>query len=515
MQPRIDNPKLYRVNVYKSWKRMAYVVSHVDDECFVAHFEPNPGVGYDCLSLITRDLSGNMQVRFMLNRNGVNANVLDRVWECFDEDGCDEVAKKLMKASALTTALPSLKSSISVLCEDVVAWIEVHRNEEFSVSPIDWPGGCHTFLDVQRETHTESAWPIPDHGPEVCLGIQGVETVRLHQGIHTSVSSSIENDGEHDRANKIKSLAISIACCSEMNRACVDSKHPCHKIVTTQKEFGEEHRQVPEAWAGNLEQARVIFVSSNPSISTPRVPGTGEEYPLAGYFDTSIRHPDWPIERVTDFQVNRLDQSRANPFVTDNAQFLCLDGQYRGSDSENGTKTSQKYWKAAIKQVRDLLGPSFDLSRDLCMTEIVHCKSKGEQGVSSSSGTCSEKYLAKTLQLSGSLLVLVGGAKARTQVHAHRQEWQEDGLVAWDISDGFGFFRKGENQPSNHVGLIRIQDATKIVVATEQLSYASNTNRFVQAVIGESAFNRLAMYLRSDSPSFFGSREEVLNFLEI
>ena len=90
-----------------------------------------------------------------------------------------------------------------------------------------------------------------------------------------------------------------------------------------------------------------------------------------------------------------------------------------------------------------------------------------------------------------------------------------DGFVTWDISDGFGFFGKSENHPCDHVGLIRIEDTTKIVIATEQLSYASNTNRFVQAVIGEVAFNKLAMHLRSDSPAVFASREEVLKFLGI
>jgi hypothetical protein len=493
---------------------MAYVVSHVDEECFVAHLEPNPGVGYDCLSLITRDTNGNLRVRFMLNRNGTNANVLNRVWESFDEDGCDAVARKLMEASALTVVQPSLKSSAASLCYDVMTWIEEHRNEDFCVGPIGWPGGCRTFLDVQREVLNESDWPIPDHGPELCLGVSGIETVRLYQGI-PATTSPVDVGRKLDRGSEIRSLAQAIASCDEITRACGDRKHPCHKIVLTQKEFGEEHRQVPEAWAGNLEQARIVFVSSNPSISTPRVPGTGEKYPLAGYFDTSVEHPDWPIERVIDFQVNRLDQSRTNPFVTGKAQFLCVDGQYRGSDSENGTKTSQKYWKSAIKQAQDLLGPTFDLSRDLCMTEIVHCKSKGEQGVSKASGTCSEKYLAKTLQLSGSLLVLIGGAKARTQVHKHREEWQHDSRVTWEISEEFGFFRQGVNRPSNHVGLIRLKDTTKIVIATEQLSYASNTNRFVQLVIGEPAFKRLAMHLRSDIPTIFGSRQEVLNFLGI
>ena len=378
----------------------------------------------------------------------------------------------------------------------------------------------HVAMKFERNDGHNQAWINFGHvdykhffADSVESGYPGVGRTSL--SVRTPVSSPVVVSKKQDRAMEIESLAVSIACCSEIKRACVDSEHTCHKIVMTQKEFGEEHRQVPEAWAGNLEHARVIFVSSNPSISTPQVAGTGEEYPLGGYSDAGIRHPDWPIERVIDFQVNRLDQARENPFVTGDAQFLCSDGLYRGSDSKNGTKASQKYWKSAIKQVQDLLGPTFDLSRDLCMTEIVHCKSKGEQGVSKASGTCSEKYLASILQLSGSLLVLVGGAKARAQVHAHRQEWQEDGLVTWDISDGFGFFGNSENHPGDHVGLIRIEDTTKIVIATEQLSYASNTNRFVQAVIGEVAFNKLATHLRSDSPAAFGSREEVLKFLGI
>ena len=203
MKPRNDNPKIYRENVYKSWKLMAYVVSHVDDECFVAHLEPNPGVGYDCLSLITRDTNGNLRVRFMLNRNGVNANVLDRVWECFDEDGCDEVARKLMKESALTATLPSARSSASALCEDVVAWIEEHRNEDFCIGPIGWPGGCRTFLNLQHEVLTESDWPIPDHGPELCLGVGGVEIVRFYQGIHSSLSSPMEEGKNTIRVREI------------------------------------------------------------------------------------------------------------------------------------------------------------------------------------------------------------------------------------------------------------------------------------------------------------------------
>ncbi len=188
MNQRNDSPTLYRENVYKSWKLMAYVVSHVEEECFIAHLEPNPGVGYDCLSLITRDANGNLRVRFMLNRNGINANVLDRVWESFDDEGCDVVAQKLIEASRLSIIQPSLKSSAVGLCEKVVGWIEEHRDEEFCVGPFGWPGGCRSLLDIQQKIVPESAWPIPDHGPELCLGVGGIETVRLYQGIPATAS---------------------------------------------------------------------------------------------------------------------------------------------------------------------------------------------------------------------------------------------------------------------------------------------------------------------------------------
>jgi hypothetical protein len=203
MNQRNDSSALYRENVHKSWKLMAYVVSHVEDECFVAHLEPNSGVGYDCLSLITRDTNGNLRVRFMLNRNGVNANVLDRVWQSFDDEGCDVVAQKLIEASGLSIAHPSLKSAVAGLCEEVVGWIEEHRDEEFCVGPIGWPRGCRSLLDIQQKTVPESAWPIPDHGPELCLGVGGVETVRLYQGVHSAATSLKDVSVKPDRVREI------------------------------------------------------------------------------------------------------------------------------------------------------------------------------------------------------------------------------------------------------------------------------------------------------------------------
>ena len=182
MQSRYDNPTLYRENVYKSWKIMSYITAHVDSDFFIAHLEPNPGVGYDCLTLISQDEVDGLRVRFMLNRNGVNSNILKRVWERCDRDGSDAVAEELIKVSRLHRSDKVMTSTASTFCAEVVAWIDEHRNEDFYVGPFAWYGVCPHLLDLPRVNYTESDWPVPDHGPELVMGINGVEKVRLIQG---------------------------------------------------------------------------------------------------------------------------------------------------------------------------------------------------------------------------------------------------------------------------------------------------------------------------------------------
>lgn len=337
-----------------------------------------------------------------------------------------------------------------------------------------------------------------------------------HPPAPTAIQSSgdeMNSEPQHERESKIRSLALSIARCDQIADACVNRKHPCHKIVTSQRELGAEYRHVPEAWAGDLVDAKILYVSSNPSISTPRVDGTGEDYPLAGFANPEIEHPSWPERRVIEFQVDRLNQEREQPFVNGKAQFLCVDGEYRGSDRENGTRTSQKYWKAAMKQAEDLLGADFDLSRDMCMTEIVHCKSKGENGVAEASSMCSEKFLPSIFEQSNASLVLVGGARARDRVHENRDFWSSDLRFEWQIAEKFGYFRHGTWEPRDHVGLILGHGRSRVVIATEQLSYASNKFRFVDKIIGPGPTGRLIQLLRSPHEFSFRRRIDLLDYL--
>jgi hypothetical protein len=186
---------------------MAYVVAHIEDESFVAHLEPNPGVEYDCLSLVTRHTDGRLRIRFMLNRNGINANVLDQVWKRFDEDGCDMVAHELMAASGLVAAEPTHQSSTSQLCEDVVLWIERHRSEEFCVGPIGWPGSCRTLLEQVREQFDNAVWPISDHGPEIVCGISQVEVKRFSHFLVQDPRSAETHEHGNERVESPKNLS--------------------------------------------------------------------------------------------------------------------------------------------------------------------------------------------------------------------------------------------------------------------------------------------------------------------
>jgi hypothetical protein len=315
--------------------------------------------------------------------------------------------------------------------------------------------------------------------------------------------------------SEIEQLALDIARCSELSEAVTDAKHPCHKISHTQVAINGKYRQVPEAWVGNLETAKILVVSSNPSISTPEKLGTGEVYPLAGFADLTESHPDWADDDVAllDFQTQRLNQDRGKPFVTQNAQFLCEDKVYRGGDKVNSTKKSQNYWKAAFKQGQDLLGDSFSLGHDLCLTEIVHCKSKREAGVAKAAPLCSQKYLHRILDSSNARLLVIGGRQAREMVIDNYGTWNEQDGHQWEIGKGFGQLRGDNIEARDHIGLFTSAKTQCITIACQQMSYTSNTRRFVEQVIGLEATQKLRVILQATSAPRFENRDHVLREL--
>jgi hypothetical protein len=192
-------------------------------------------------------------------------------------------------------------------------------------------------------------------------------------------------------------LALEIARCPEVARARTSPSHPCSAIVRLQQD--DPHIfQVPEGWAGNLSTARVVFLSSNPSISEDGADhgaAFAEHYPRAA----------WADEDIADFMTRRF---RPGAGYTVGDRFMCQDGTY--------APQPVRFWVQVRRRASELLGYSADPDRDYVMTEIVHCKSKGEVGVTSAAALCAQRYLGRVVALSDARLIVVLGAKARDRL---------------------------------------------------------------------------------------------------
>jgi len=80
----------------------------------------------------------------------------------------------------------------------------------------------------------------------------------------------------------MNNLLHEITNCPNIEKARLDANHPCHKIVNTQP---RDNFQLPEPWNGNIVDAPILFISSNPSFDD------NEYYPTT----------EWKKEVIEDF----------------------------------------------------------------------------------------------------------------------------------------------------------------------------------------------------------------------
>ena len=194
MKPRSDDPEKYCDNVRKSWLVMHEVVRQIKNDCYIAHLEPNPGVGYDCLSLVVSDdhgyLSENhgyLKTKFMLNRNGQNGTVggdlIRGIWELSSADnGIKTLANDLIKFAGLSRLESGESQSVMLrVCEVVTKWISEQPVGEFCVAPPGWPGGCRTFDRTCNflDSHNDKLWPSNLGEPYLSLGLRHSEVARV------------------------------------------------------------------------------------------------------------------------------------------------------------------------------------------------------------------------------------------------------------------------------------------------------------------------------------------------
>lgn len=175
----------------------------------------------------------------------------------------------------------------------------------------------------------------------------------------------------------------------EAVRQCINNKdvsHPCFKIVNSQSVKGVHQFQVPEPWSGNLDRAKILFISSNPSI------GDDRHYPTSESTD----------EYLADYFINRF-RGGSKDWIRDGTKGLKDDGSYENI----------KFWSGVKARARELLGSKVQPGIDYALTEVVHCKSKRELGVSEALDYCADKYLKKILDMSSARVVVALGVNSK------------------------------------------------------------------------------------------------------
>lgn len=180
-------------------------------------------------------------------------------------------------------------------------------------------------------------------------------------------------------------LLVTIARCPNVTAARLSPTHPCCAIVRCQRVPLDEHH-IPEPWNGSLREAPLLFVSSNPAIDE------GEDYPRDGWGDDAIK----------DYFTNRFGDGRKE-WTLDENKALQLDGTY-GRRSQ--------FWSSIRARARELFGREVSPGRDYALTEVVHCKSLGEQGVKQAADECSARYLLPVLEASAASIIVALGSVA-------------------------------------------------------------------------------------------------------
>jgi uracil-DNA glycosylase len=182
----------------------------------------------------------------------------------------------------------------------------------------------------------------------------------------------------------VRGVFVSITHCPNIALALKDNSHPCSAIVRSQH-VPENEFQLPEPWRGQIDNARILFVSSNPSIGDDR-------YALSSSADEQV----WESQHLAFGGGSR-------PYI--------LDG-IRTTKTDGSPLTVVRYWSSIRARARELL-PNAVPGEDYAVTEVVHCKSVDEIGVHEAALTCYSLHASNVFSVSPARVVVVLGKFAR------------------------------------------------------------------------------------------------------
>jgi len=234
----------------------------------------------------------------------------------------------------------------------------------------------------------------------------GTRNADFWNALGTVTLMQSESNPQVGREDEID-LALRISSCSNFLDVLNGKMNECANVVNWQVDAHIEkpvraevrrstfHR--PEPWAGNLSSATIMFLSSNPSFDPH------ENFPTL----------DWNDQGAADFFVNRFSEK------TDRG-YGAIDGPKVASQDrailKNGATTGRvKTWYTLRSRAAALLEKSIEDTRaanDYVMSEVVHCKSRKEEGVFDALPACVSKWFQPLLEASSAKLVIVSGEPA-------------------------------------------------------------------------------------------------------
>jgi hypothetical protein len=192
-------------------------------------------------------------------------------------------------------------------------------------------------------------------------------------------------------ADNVRDLLLEITRCPAST--CLGDRakgEPCSKIVHSQEVSFSEH-QVPEPWSGHLSLASILFLSSNPSISPD------EDYPRWS----------WSDHMIADFFECRFGGGEKQ-WIRDGTYNLNKDGSYPPRPT--------RFWCEMKRRAQELLQKEPIPGEDYALSEVVHCKSRSEQGVTDAVKRCADLYLHRLLSYSGAKVIVCLGRFAQQVV---------------------------------------------------------------------------------------------------
>jgi len=212
-------------------------------------------------------------------------------------------------------------------------------------------------------------------------------------------------NGEELVPNDVSSLLLEITKCPVV-QFCLgqpEQSHPCAELVRSQGAATLADFQVPEPWSGPIATAPILFISSNPSISRSDPPSDlDEEYPTGS-------SAAWPDARIVDFFDGRFGGGREE-WIHGGIHYRRKDGSFTTG------KEWVRFWASAQNRASEALGRPAIPGHDYAMTEVVRCKSTGEDGVFDAARHCPDRYLDRTLSVANAGLLICFGTFARDEV---------------------------------------------------------------------------------------------------